>query len=149
MYIVVWVVVEIIRAVGSICSTSSSSTLCISVVRVQLATFVLASSAGGRRLPVFTTNACGNRRRSTEPTVRADAFAASFFINQHDHPDANRARMADQWCAVNPTRATLTLTILIRACQPTDLSGHTATFFQSGREVGTNTWRATNAVKER
>ena len=76
---------------------------------------VISSAANGGR-----NGWCG-----TEATVGADAFAATFLVDDDDHPDTHSTSMAQERGAVDPTRTSLALAILVRACKPANLCSDT------------------------
>lgn len=65
-----------------------------------------------------------------EAAIRADTFAAAFFVDQDNHPYTHSTSVAQEWCAVNPTGASLTLAILVWACKPANLCSDTTALTQ-------------------
>jgi hypothetical protein len=84
----------VVGAVWGVGSGSSTATLCVHIVSVEMP--ALAVSRIARPCQVITTpnNGCWNGRCGAEATIGGDALTAALFVNQHDHPDADCASVA-------------------------------------------------------
>jgi len=79
---------------------------------------VVGSAANGGR-----NGWCG-----AEAAVRANAFAAAFFVDEDNHPDTHSTGVAQERGAVDPTRTSLALAILVWACKPANLCSNATAF---------------------
>lgn len=99
---------------------------------------VIGASADGR----------GYGRRSAEAAVGTYAITAAFFVDEHNHPDADGTSVAEKRRAVDPARPSLAFAIFVWTCEPANLGSNTTAFTQRSRQVGTNARRTANAVEE-
>ena len=65
-----------------------------------------------------------------EATIRADTIAATFFVDQDNHPYTHSPSVAQERRAVDPARTSLALAILVRTCKPANLCSNTTALAQ-------------------
>lgn len=79
-------------------------------------------------------------RRLAEPAHRLRALV----VDEHDHPDADLAAVAEQGRAVDPAGAA----VVVGARDPADLGRDAAAFGESGRELFAHARGAADAAEE-
>ena len=81
----------VVGAVWGIGSRSGTPALCVGIVGIEMAALTATSMA--RSIQVFsTTSYCRwNGWCRAEAAVGGDTIMAAFFVDQHDHPDADCA----------------------------------------------------------
>jgi len=95
-----------------------------------------ALMAGASRSVVVVSSASNGGRngwRGAEAAVCADAFAATFLVDEDNHPDTHSTSVAQERGAVDPARTSLALAILVRACKPANLCSDTSALTQRCR----------------